>query len=263
MKGNHMKSHKYIIRDQFTKQAFAFSSATAIKSEDILKILLRFTNPCARDTVLDVACGPGIVVCAFAAVVAHATGIDLTPAMIERASALQSEKRLMNVTWQVGDIVPLPYSDESFSIVTSRYAFHHMQDPRAVIAEMNRVCRVRGKVAQIDMIASEDPIKADALNRMDRLRDPSHVRALTLAEMRGLFAGVGLPDPRMTFYKFDVELEALLKFSFPNEGDAEKVRQMLIDSLEDDGMGLSTRREKGQIWLSYPIVAMMAEKQKV
>src|SRR5262249_27254043 len=31
------------------------------------------------DTVLDVACGPGLVVAAFARVVRHATGIDITP----------------------------------------------------------------------------------------------------------------------------------------------------------------------------------------
>jgi SAM-dependent methyltransferase len=40
-----------------------------------------------RDSVLDVACGPGLVVCAFAPLVRHATGIDVTPAMLERAGA--------------------------------------------------------------------------------------------------------------------------------------------------------------------------------
>jgi len=42
----------------------------------------------------------------FASVVAHATGIDLTPAMIERARILQKEKGLPNVTWEVADINP-------------------------------------------------------------------------------------------------------------------------------------------------------------
>jgi hypothetical protein len=96
---------------------------------------------------------------------------------------------------------------------------------------------------------------------MERLRDPSHVRALTLAEMQELFEKVGLPGPQMRFYKVDVELEGLLRRSFPNDRDAEKVRRMVIDSLKNDGMGVNTRREDGGIWFSYPIAVLMGEKQ--
>lgn len=256
-----MTNHQDLIRDQFTKQAVPFSSAPAIRNEEALKLLLQLTNASPSDVVLDVACGPGIVVCAFAEAVAHATGIDLTPAMIERARALQAERRLANVAWQVGHIDPLPYADGSFSIVTSRYAFHHLQDPQAAMNEMYRVCKDQGKLVLIDQVASADPMRADALNRMERLRDPSHVRALTLPEMQGLFANLGLRNPRLTSYRLDAELDMLLNGSFPNEGDAEKVRRMIVDSLEDDGLNVNTRRVNGQIWISYPIAILIAEKQ--
>jgi len=256
-----MTSHQDVIRDQFTKQSVAFSSALAIRNEEALKLLLELTNASSSDTVLDVACGPGIVACAFAEVVAHTTGIDLTPAMIEQARTLQAERRLANMAWRVGDIVPLPYADGSFSIVTSRYAFHHLQDPQAALGEMHRVCKGGGQIVLIDQVASANPKQADALNRMERLRDPSHVRALTLAEMQGLYAGVGLRNPRMTSYRLALELDTLLKGSFPNEGDAEMVRRMVMDSLEDDGMNVGTRRVNGQIWISYPIAILMAEKR--
>jgi SAM-dependent methyltransferase len=256
-----MTNHQDLIRDQFTKQAVPFSTAPAIKNEESLKLLLQLTNASPNDVVLDVACGPGIVTCAFADVVAHATGIDLTPAMIERAQALQAERRLANVAWRVGHIDPLPYTDGSFSIVTSRYAFHHLQDPQAAMTEMHRVCKVQGKIVLIDQVASTDPKRADALNQMERLRDPSHVRALTLLEMHALFANLGLRNPRLTSYLLDVELDMLLKGSFPNEGDAERVRRMVIDSLEDDGLNVSTRRVDGQIWISYPIAILIAEKR--
>lgn len=127
-----------MIRGEFTKQAALFSASSAMTNEGALALLVAFAGASAADTVLDVACGPGIVACAFAEVVDHATGIDLTPAMVEQARALQARKRLTNVTWAVGDITPLPYADESFSIVTSRYAFHHFPDPHAVLLEMKR-----------------------------------------------------------------------------------------------------------------------------
>jgi ubiquinone/menaquinone biosynthesis C-methylase UbiE len=37
------------------------------------------------------------------------TGLDLTPTMIEQAQARQRAKGLTNLTWVVGDAVPLPF----------------------------------------------------------------------------------------------------------------------------------------------------------
>ena len=256
-----MANHQDLVREQFTRQAVPFSSAQAMKDEKALRLLVEFSGASSRDTILDVACGPGIVVCAFAPVVSHATGIDLTPAMIARARILQDEKGLTNVAWQIGDIAPLPYADGSFSIVTSRYALHHLPDPKGALAEMKRVCSRGGKVVWVDVVASESPEKAEAFNRMERLRDPSHVRALTLAQMRGTFREVGLPDPRAAFYTVEVELEKLLQASFPRQGDAEAVRRMVLDSLGDDGMGVNTRRKNEKILFSYPIAILLAEKE--
>src|SRR5439155_11310611 len=161
--------HRDLIVDQFTKQAIPFSTAPGIQDRDALALLVEATRAGGGDTVLDVACGPGLVVCAFAATVRHATGIDLTPAMIERARALAVEERVGNVTWQVGDVVPLPFANASFSIVVSRFAFHHFPDPSRVLAEMKRVCRPGGTVAVVDVVASADAAKARAFNRMERL----------------------------------------------------------------------------------------------
>jgi ubiquinone/menaquinone biosynthesis C-methylase UbiE len=50
------------------------------------------------------------------------TGIDLTPAMIERAKGLQKSKGLRNLSWHAGDVMTLPFPDDSFSLVfTSRF----------------------------------------------------------------------------------------------------------------------------------------------
>ena len=179
-------SHRDLILDQFSLQAVPFSTAPGIKDEQALRLIVESTGAGPEDTVLDVACGGGIVVCAFARVVKHATGIDLTPAMLDRARAYAAEQGLTNVSWKQGDVLPLPYSDGSFSLVTSRFAFHHFLDPKAVLAEMKRVCAPGGRVAVIDSEASPDPAKAAEFNRMEKLRDPSHERAKPLADFRGL-----------------------------------------------------------------------------
>src|SRR2546428_8840719 len=102
-----MPAHRDLIVEQFTKQAVPFSTAPGVRDEEALRLLVDFTGAGPEDTVLDVACGPGLVVCALAAVVRHPTGIDVTPAMIEPARAPPAEKGLGNAHCQVVALHPL------------------------------------------------------------------------------------------------------------------------------------------------------------
>src|SRR5205085_2686806 len=154
-----MTSHQERIRDQFTRQAVPFSTAPGIRAEEALVRLVECSGAGKDDTVLDVACGPGLVAAAFARVARHVTGIDLTPAMIDRAREIQREQGLDNVTFEVGDVLPLPYRNGAFSVVVSRFAFHHFLDPLAVLREMARVCAPGGRVVVTDVMVSADPVK--------------------------------------------------------------------------------------------------------
>lgn len=251
-------THQQSIVDQFTRQAGPFATAPSIKDEAALRLVVEFSEAGPSDTVLDVACGPGLLACAFARVVAHVTGIDLTPAMLERARQLQRERGLTNLTWDEGDVLPLPYPDAAFSVVVSRFAFHHLLEPGAVLREMQRVCTAGGTVMVVDSAPAPDT--AAAFNRMERLRDPSHVRALPPAEHRELFRGAGLPEPRQTAYRLEGELEALLARSFPNPGDAEVIRRLFRDSLADDALGIGTYRVGHDIRYGYPVVVLAARR---
>src|SRR4051812_41990222 len=118
-------SHEELILDQFTRQATAFSTAAPITNENALRMIVEAGRPGLDDTMLDLACGGGIVVCAFAPHVRRAVGMDMTPAMLDQARRLATEKGLANVEWRQGDATALPYPDGSFSIVTTRFSFHH------------------------------------------------------------------------------------------------------------------------------------------
>jgi ubiquinone/menaquinone biosynthesis C-methylase UbiE len=254
------ESHRQLIVDQFTRQAAPFSTAKTIADEAALRLLLDFSGAGPRDAVLDVACGGGLVVCAFARVVARATGIDVTPAMLARARALAEERGLPNVTLDEGDVKTLPYPDGSFTIVLSRFTFHHFLDPLGVLKEMVRVCAPGGTVMVIDVQASSDPAKADEFNRMEKLRDPSHVRAMPLAELQQLFAAAGLPAPRVTAYELRDELENLLSRSFPNPGDDVRIRTLFAASVEDGRLGIPVRREDSCIHYAYPVSVLAARR---
>ena len=253
-----MTTHREAILDQFTRQAVPFATAPGIQDETALRLVVEFSGAGPDDTVLDVACGPGIVVCAFATVVKHATGLDLTPAMLDRARTLQREKGLGNITWQLGEAIPLPYPDASFSVVMSRFAFHHFLDPLAAIKEMARVCRPGGKVVVIDSAPAPD--KADAFNAMELVRDPSHARAMPLEELKDLYRQAGLPEPRTTGYRLEGELEGLITRSFPNPGDDETLRRIFRVSVDGDTLGIGARRDGDTIRYGYPVAVLVADK---
>ena len=253
-------SHQALIVDQFTRQADPFSSAGTIADEKALQLLLDMTGAGPEDTVLDVACGGGNVVCAFARIVRHATGIDMTPAMLERAARMATEKKLTNVTWDRGDAGSLPYPDGAFSIVVTRFSFHHFPDPLAVLGEMKRVCAPRGRILVADMHTSPVQAKADEFNRMELLRDPSHVRALHREELQALFPAAGLPPPRVASYELRDELENLLGRSFPAPGDDEKICEIFRASVHDDRLGIPIRREGSRIHYVYPVAVLAANR---
>jgi ubiquinone/menaquinone biosynthesis C-methylase UbiE len=243
---NKAEEHQRLILEQFTKQAIPFSQMQNHSPE----LLLAASEVGPTDTVLDVACGPGLMACAFAQVAHHVTGIDLTPAMIEQAKALQKRHGLANLTWRIGHVLPLPFPDASFSLVFTRYSFHHFLDPKAVLAEIVRVCSPSGRVAVVDVFTTS-PEQAEAFNRMEKLRDSSHVRALSLEELTGLFHEAGLQNIKKQFYKHEFGLEPVLKGSFLNPGDADRTRQLFEDDLGVNGMGLEFTA--GMVTFTSPI----------
>ena len=251
--------HHEEILDQFTRQAEPFALAQAIRSPEALDHIVKMAEAGPEDTVLDVACGPGLLACAFARVVRHAVGLDITPAMLDQARKTQAEQGLTNISWQSGDVLSLPYPDHHFSIVVSRFAFHHLPQPLAALKEMVRVCKPGGRVVVADMSPAAN--KADALNAMERLRDPSHVRALPLEELQSLFAQAGLPAPRIEHSRLADEMENLLGRSFPKEGDAERIRKIFADSIADDALGLATRQENGKIFYAFPVAILASTRE--
>jgi ubiquinone/menaquinone biosynthesis C-methylase UbiE len=250
------QQHTEQIRDQFTRQAVPFSSAAEIRNEDWLTRIVQMAQAGPADTVLDVACGPGLLACAFARVATHVTGIDTTPKMLEQARAFQQQLGLDNLTWHEGEVPPLPYPDAAFSLVATRFAFHHFLEPLEVLKEMRRVCCGGGRIVVVDSAPALE--KAEAFNRMERLRDPSHVRALPTEDLVALFAAAGLPPPRVRREALPYELDSFLARSFPKEGDADRIRDMFAESLANDMLGVSAVRRDGKVHFCLPTVTLVS-----
>jgi len=100
----------------------------------------------AGRVVLDAACGTGNTTLALARHGAVVTGMDLTPHLLAVATRRAAAEDLP-ITWREGDLVDLPFPDDSFDVVTSTFGAFLVDDPWRCAAELARVCRSGGTIA--------------------------------------------------------------------------------------------------------------------
>ena len=254
-----IQEHNENIISQFTKQAVPFTKKMEHSHEGAFRLMFEVTGVTNDDTVLDVACGPGLVSCAFATIANHVTGIDITPAMIEQAKLLQDSKKLENITWKIGDVTSLPFEDNSFSLVITRYSFHHIMDPISVLSEMKRVCKLGGRIVVIDVTPEKD--KADRYNKMEKLRDSSHVKAFTISEFEYMFNQSNIAIQKTESYGLEMDLDGQLKASFPNPGDEVKIREMFEEDVKLNNLGVNSYIKNNKIYFQYPTSIIVGYKK--
>jgi len=248
--------HNENIIKQFSKQAVSFSKVKG--HYDSVETIIAMSEVSQKDEVLDIACGVGILSCEFAKYAKSVIGVDITQKMLDVAIQKQSLEKLKNIRFTLGNVQNLHYADNSFDIVFTRYSFHHFLDTKKVFTEMLRVCKPQGKIIVVD-VALEGKY-ADRYNFMEKLRDPSHTKALTFEEFDELFAHKSLSNHQQSSYSVPMELEKQLEASFPNEGDEEKLREIFKNDLKTNSLGLHTSLKENKIYFSYPITIFIAEK---
>jgi ubiquinone/menaquinone biosynthesis C-methylase UbiE len=184
-------THRATTRREFAKQAPSFELAGSIfRDRDLLDWIGAHVPVGESDVVLDVAGGSGRLGRYLAERAAFAVIADLTPEMLATGAASAAEAGERNVLFTEGDATGLPFPDAQFDVVVSRFAFHHLDDPGRAAQEMARVCRPGGLVAVIDMVAEGRDL-AERRDELERLRDPSHTRALASDELIALMNEAG------------------------------------------------------------------------
>ena len=187
-----MAQHNDVIRESFTTQAQAFAANPWVTDEERIRRLVAAAHLTGNERVLDIATGPGYIAEAFARAAREVVGVDLTDAMLAIAKERTKERGISNVSFRAADAQNLPFENAAFDVVVCRLALHHLMNPLQVLREMARVCRAGGTVVAEDIYASEHPERAAYQDRWEILRDPSHVRTLSLSELLQLFREAGL-----------------------------------------------------------------------
>jgi len=181
-----MLDHENRVRDEFTRQAETFSASPAITDAALTERFVVALGEAGHGSVLDVACGPGILSAAIAKSAGDVVAFDLTPQMLTKARQRCSSAGLDNVTFREGNAAELPFADATFDAVVTRLSVHHFDRPKRVMSEIFRVLRPGGSFVMADVISSEVPAESELQNAIEILRDPSHVRMLPGSELTAL-----------------------------------------------------------------------------
>lgn len=224
------------INRAFTEQAAGFESEKLhLSKQEYLDYTVRMTAPQKTDTVLEVAAGTCVCGRNIAPYADHVICLDATPAMLEIGRAECEKAGIGNISFIKGFAEELPFLDRSFDIVVSRLAFHHFASIDEPFSEMVRVLKPGGKLIMIDMIARDEALK-DKVDQIERMRDSSHVRDLTLTEMRNLYELNGLSLKTQEQTDIPVALEAWMDLTNPTDKIREEIRTMMRDDMNGTGV---------------------------
>ena len=194
---------KSLVQAQFGANAANYASSAVHATGASLARLVELVGPRSTWAALDIATGAGHTAAAFAPHVASVIASDLTPQMLLEAAKLATAKGFANMTTAPADAEALPFADAAFDLVTCRIAPHHFPDIPTFVSEAQRVLRPGGTFALVDNVAPDaattpDFSKAElrdadlTYNAFEKIRDPSHGRALTTGAWLEIAADSGL-----------------------------------------------------------------------
>ena len=112
--------------------------------------LVKLASPRAGMRALDLATGTGDIAFALTLRGAQTVALDLTKRMIELAEAKSARVAGASPVFLVGDILALPFPDESFELVTAGYGLRNVSDLGTAISEIWRVLKPGGQVLSLD-----------------------------------------------------------------------------------------------------------------
>lgn len=102
---------------------------------------------------LDLACGTGDIAFALAARGAHVVGLDITHRMLQLART-----KSHRVHFAAGDMLALPFPDQTFDLVTTGYGLRNVPDIGRAIAETQRVLKPGGVFLSLDFNRPSSPV---------------------------------------------------------------------------------------------------------
>lgn len=208
---------------RFDEQATAYLDSRVHRSGDDLDQLAEWVGDAER--ALDVATGAGHTAGALSdAGVETVVATDAAPEMVATA-----KREFPTLAGVVCDAERLPFAADSFDAVTCRIAAHHFPSPAAFLEEVARVLEPGGTLAFEDNVVPDDDALDSFLNRVETLRDRTHVRSHRVDDWLDWVADAGLTVEDSRVIKRTLDYEEWVANVDPPAGRRERLEAAFAD----------------------------------
>jgi SAM-dependent methyltransferase len=204
--------------DVWSTRAQAFRDSPTHREGPDLDLLVEWCEAGPEVKLLDVATGGGHVA-------RRLRGEGCTVVTVDPAPGMQPDV--------VAPAEELPFEDGAFDVVTCRIAAHHFQDIHKAVAEMARVTQ--------RLVVIEDNVFTDErVEEAERVRDPTHVRCYSEDEWKDMLTDAGLEVEQVEHFERRPVVDDWLARVDTPPADAERVRSLLADHMEDGTVTLQS-----------------------
>lgn len=153
----------------------------------------------AQDTVLECACGTGIITTCVAQRCKSIIATDYSEGMLGQAKSKCSG--LNNVTIQKANIMQLDFADNSFDKVIAGNVIHLLDDPSGAMKELERVCKPGGKIILPTYVNHEKTGKPSFIVRMLKKIGVDFKMQFTMTSYKEFISNMGYTNAE--YYKVD------------------------------------------------------------
>ena len=253
-------------RKQFGDRAKAYATSALHSRDESLGMMERMAREhlgggLAHGNIVDVGCGAGFTAVAMSGLASRVLATDLTPEMVEQAHRVGRERNATGMTASIAAASSLPVRSGSVDLLTCRYAFHHMVDAEQVLGEFRRVLTDDGCFLLADTVATEDPVVYEWMDRVERLRDPSHYLNRSPSELLRLIEGCGFRVTEQGTSRVYLDLESWVQRSATPGEEVAELRRLLTEAAAAVTEAFEIEREHYDVHFSWPVLVVKAVKR--
>ena len=148
------------------------------------------------DTVLECACGTGLLSAVIAEKCRQLTATDFSEKMLKKAK--KNCRAFRNITYDQADITALPCPDSSFDKVVAANVIHLLDNPLAALGELNRVCKDGGMLIIPTYMNKDSKGKTSGFAGAVGKAGADFKRQFTVDSYRQFFLDAGYPDVKVS-----------------------------------------------------------------
>lgn len=256
-----MDSFQQASAEQFNRQSDLYAKAHILAdTSDIVAAMEGVSLPEKCD-VLDVAAGCGHLAMFFAQKGMRVTAGDVAERMLEN-TAKEATRNGLRIKTVLFPSEAMPFDNASYDLVASRVAPHHFSSPVAFIKEASRVLKPGGVFLLIDgSVPDDSPEAGEWLNRVEKLRDPSHRQFLSRSHWEQLVTQQSLRIIKSTLRPKE---QPNLAGYFDTAGTSAENRRLVLTEIENTPTDVKEKLHLVQAgertrWF-WSLVSIVAEK---